>query len=79
MKPEATVAAAEESAEVEAEYALECGATCPACNARVTALHVVRLLRTKVNFTSSLPRRGYAVLCPACRTIVPATIGGILG
>ena len=79
MSPEAKVIAAEESAEIEAEYTLECGANCPACNSQVTTLQVVRLLRTKVNFTSSLPRRGYAIVCPVCRTLVPATIGGILG
>jgi len=79
VSPEAKVAAAEESVEIEAEYTLECSANCPSCNSAVSNLQVVRLLRTKVNFTSSLPRRGYAIVCPVCRTIVPATIGGILG
>jgi len=79
VSPEAKVATAEESVEIEAEYTLECSANCPSCNSPVSTLQVVRLLRTRVNFTSSLPRRGYAIVCPVCRTIVPATIGGLLG
>ena len=79
MSPEPKAAVAEESAEIEAEYTLESGANCPSCNTQVTTLQVVRLLRTKVNFTSSLPRRGYAVVCPVCHSLVPATVGGILG
>ena len=79
MSPEAKAPAVEENAEIEAEYTLESGANCPSCNSQVTTVQVVRLLRTKVNFTSSLPRRGYAVVCPVCRTFVPATVGGILG
>jgi hypothetical protein len=79
VSPEAKVVAADESVDIEAEYTLECSANCPSCNSQVASLQVIRLLRTKVNFTSSLPRRGYAIVCPICRTIVPATIGGILG
>jgi hypothetical protein len=65
--------------EIEAEYTLETPAVCPSCRKTVNELQVVRLLRTKVNFTSALPRRGYTVVCPACHTMVPATVGGILG
>ena len=73
------VASADEAVEMEAEYTLESPGNCPSCGTSVNSLQVVRLLRTKVNFTSSLPRRGYAVVCPTCRTLVPAAIGGILG
>ena len=79
MTPNPSAAATEDGTEIEAEYALESPSNCPSCNSSVKTLHVVRLLRTKVNFTSSLPRRGYAVVCPVCHTIVPAAIGGILG
>jgi hypothetical protein len=61
--------------EIEAQYALESPAKCPGCNELLRSAHVVRLLRTKVNFTSSLSRRGYAVVCPGCRTIITAAIG----
>lgn len=59
----------------EAEYTLETSVQCPGCKETVDTVYVVRLLRTRVNFTSSLPRRGYVVVCPSCRTIVPAAVG----
>ena len=62
--------------EIEAEYLLERPVQCPVCSEEVEALHVVRLLRGKVNFTSTLPRRGYVTVCPLCRTLVPAQLGG---
>lgn len=59
----------------EAEYTLETSVCCPGCKESVDTVYVVRLLRTRVNFTSSLPRRGYVVVCPSCRTVVPAAVG----
>jgi hypothetical protein len=79
VSPNAVAAAKDEAEEIEAEYALEAPATCPSCETTLASVQVVRLLRTRVNFTSSLPRRGYAVVCPSCRTLIPAAIGGILG
>jgi hypothetical protein len=38
---------------------------------------VVRLLRTRVNFTSSLPRRGHAIVCPKCAGIITVALGGM--
>ena len=61
--------------ETDAEYTLESAVVCPGCQASVETVQVVRLLRTRVNFTSSLPRRGYLVICPSCRMIIPAAIG----
>ena len=61
--------------EIEAEYALEQSAKCSACGSVLQNLHVVRLLRTRVNFTSNLPRRGFAVLCPECGAVLSANIG----
>ena len=63
-----------EAAEDEASYELESHVKCPHCSANLTSVNAVRLLRKKVNFTSALPRRGYLVVCPSCRGIVPATI-----
>jgi hypothetical protein len=60
----------------EAEYALESPQTCPQCKKEVTALQVVRLLRSKVNFTSTLPRRGHVIICPECHAILSAELGG---
>jgi hypothetical protein len=64
----------EEQAQVEAEYMLESAIKCATCSESVEHLIVIRLLRTKVNFTSSLPRRGYIVACPKCRATVSASV-----
>jgi hypothetical protein len=61
--------------EIEAEYALERPVRCPCCSSTVAKLNVVRSLRTRVNFTSNLPRRGFAILCPDCDAVLSADIG----
>jgi uncharacterized protein with PIN domain len=63
---------------VDAEYALEMAAACPQCKERIESVHVVRALRTKVNFVSSLPRRGQLIVCPECRTILGGALGGVI-
>jgi len=65
----------EPEVEFEAEYALESPVNCAHCKASLEAVRVVRLLRRRVNFTSSLPRRGYIVVCPSCSTVIPAVVG----
>jgi len=62
----------------EAEYALEYPCRCPHCGVVVNAVRVVRLLRTKVNFTSTLPRRGRAITCPACNKVLSAELSGFV-
>lgn len=64
--------------EVEAEYALETLAKCPGCQQVLDTVHVARLLRTRVNFVSGLPRRGQVMICPACRTILTGSLGGFV-
>lgn len=61
----------------EAEYLLETPLACPKCSKEMASLQVVRLLRDKVNFTSTLPRKGYVIICPSCKGILSATLGGI--
>ena len=39
---------------------------------------IVRLLRGRVNFVSSLPRRGHVVACPSCQGILSVELGGHL-
>jgi hypothetical protein len=60
-----------------AEYALEAPLKCHHCQQRITSIQVVRLLRTRVNFISTLPRRGQVIVCPACRGILSADLGGM--
>lgn len=62
----------------EAEYTLESPAVCPHCAGSLETVQVVRLLRTRVNFTSSLPRRGQVIICPSCRKLLSGTLGGLL-
>ena len=66
-----------EGASIEAEYALESPLQCAQCRKQISSIHVVRLLRSKVNFTSTLPRKGYVMLCPKCQAILSANLGGI--
>ena len=56
----------------DAEYALEYSAVCPVCGTTISTVKVVRLLRSRVNFTSTLPRHGRVVICPKCRVILSA-------
>ena len=56
----------------DAEYALEYPAVCPVCGTTITTVKVVRLLRVRVNFVSTLPRHGRVVICPKCRVILSA-------
>lgn len=62
--------------ESEAEYALEYPVKCPYCNRDIDVLKVVRLLRTRVNFTSTLPRRGRVLACPRCQNVLSAELSG---
>ena len=61
----------------EAEYALESPLSCPHCHQEIASVQVVRLLRGKVNFTSTLPRRGHVIVCPRCQAILSAELGGM--
>jgi len=65
--------------EIEAEYALEKHVCCPSCRDTVQTVHAVRILRSKVNFTSNLPRRGCVLICPSCNTILSAILGARIG
>jgi DNA-binding NtrC family response regulator len=58
----------------EAVYRLESAAKCPQCGETITTLKAIRLLRTQVNFISTLPRRGRVAVCPECQTILPAEL-----
>jgi len=60
-----------------AEYALEVPLTCHHCQTVITCVHVVRLLRTRVNLVSTLPRRGHVLVCPECRGIFSADLRGL--
>lgn len=62
----------------EAEFKLEAAARCPQCAESLDTVQVVRLLRTRVNLVSSLPRRGQVIICPKCRAILTGSLGELL-
>lgn len=57
-----------------AVYALELPARCPHCRELIRTVRVLRLKRTQVTFTSTLPRGGRAVVCPECERILSAEL-----
>jgi len=59
------------------EYQLEVPLHCHHCHKEITCVHVVRLLRVKVSFVSTLPRRGHILVCPECRGILSGDLGGM--
>lgn len=63
-----------DKAMADAEYTLESPVRCPACGERMTVLQAIRLIRARVHFTSTLPRRGRVLACPHCLAVVPAEL-----
>jgi hypothetical protein len=59
-------------------YSLEAPVICPECAGEIRTLRVLRVLRTQVSFTSTLPRRGYVILCPDCDRILSAELSGLV-
>jgi CheY-like chemotaxis protein len=60
---------------IEAEYTLEHPVRCSSCREKISTLKAVRVMRSRVNFTSTLPRRGRLVVCPKCLAIMPVELG----
>ena len=61
-----------------AVYTLEFPTRCPQCSAEMGTVRVSRLLRTQVSFTSTLPRKGYIIVCPHCDGILSAELSGLI-
>lgn len=51
-------------------YTLELEARCPHCREMIRTVRVVRLKRSQVSFTSTLPRGGRVITCSACDRIL---------
>jgi len=69
--------AMDDTIDAEATYALEMPVRCSACSERISEVRVVRMLRTRVNFTSTLPRRGRVLACPRCLTVISGELGNL--
>lgn len=63
---------------IEAEYTLESMVICPNCREGIKKIQVVRMLRTKVNFVSGLPRRAQILVCPECQAVLAAYLGSLI-
>ena len=61
-----------------AVYSLEFPSQCPLCCKEIRTVRVSRLLRTQVSFTSTLPRKGYIIVCPECDGILSAELSGLI-
>jgi hypothetical protein len=61
-----------------ATYALEFPAKCPHCREALNSLRVMRLRRSQVSFTSTLPRWGNVLACPLCERIISAELSGLI-
>jgi hypothetical protein len=59
-------------------YSLEFPTRCPQCCTEINTVRVSRLLRTQVSFTSTLPRKGYIIVCPECDGILSAELSGLI-
>jgi hypothetical protein len=61
-----------------ATYELDLPARCPNCRNPIRTLKVVRLVRSKVAFTSTLPRGGRVIVCPGCECIMSVELSGLI-
>ena len=59
-------------------YTLEFPVTCPHCDVQITTFKVFRLLRTQVSFTSTLPRKGYVIVCSECERPISSELSGLI-
>jgi hypothetical protein len=59
-------------------YTLESPVHCPQCDNEIRTFRVLRVLRTQASFTSTLPRKGYVVVCPECDRMLSAELSGLV-
>ena len=61
-----------------AVYTLEVPARCPNCREPIRTVRVIRMTRTQVAFTSTMPRGGRAIVCPECERIMSVELSGLV-
>ena len=59
-------------------YALERPLFCPHCREWIRSIHVIRLTREHVPFTSTLPRSGRALACSACDGVLSVELSRLI-
>ena len=75
--PIAEIAPASASPDAGAVYTLESPVQCAECDAEISTIQVIRVLRTQAAFSSTLPRKAYVIACPACRRLLSAGLSGL--
>jgi NMD protein affecting ribosome stability and mRNA decay len=60
-----------------AVYTLELPARCPHCLVPIRTVRVLKLRRTQVSFTSTVPRGGRVIVCPECNRILSAELAAL--
>jgi hypothetical protein len=69
---------ADEAPDSAALYTVESPLRCPQCQMAIRTFRALRVLRTHVNFMSTLPRKGYVLVCPECAGLLSAELSGLL-
>jgi hypothetical protein len=59
-------------------YSLEFPVVCPHCSQEIQTFKVFRLLRVQVSFTSTLPRKGYVIVCSECERPISSELSGLI-
>jgi hypothetical protein len=76
--PAASVAPPQESPDGAALYSVESPLRCPQCQRAIRTFRALRVVRTHVAFMSTLPRKGYVLVCPECGGLLSAELSGLL-
>jgi hypothetical protein len=76
--PESTAPVSPRENGVGAAYSLEGPTRCPHCAKDITTVRALRALRTQVSFTSTLPRKGYVIICPECTGMLSSGLAGMI-
>ena len=59
-------------------YSIEFPVQCPHCAQEIRTFKVFRLLRAQVSFTSTLPRKGYVIVCSECERPISSELSGLI-
>jgi hypothetical protein len=77
-EPSSTSPSTLDADEAAASYSLERPVYCPHCREWIRSIHVVRLVRRQVRFTSTLPRGGRVLACSACSGVLSVELSGLI-
>jgi len=76
--PQAPIEASPSENDDGALYAVESALRCPQCQKEIRTFRALRVLQTHVSFMSTLPRKGYVLVCPECAGLLSAELSGLI-